>query len=205
VHAETTRSEAAEEYVWKEDTRINGTQFELGERKFRRNNGKDWDAILLSAKEGDLSAIPADVLIRNYNAIKRICVDNAKPSPRSVRVKVLWGTTGTGKSHTAFSEAGVDAYPKDPLSKFWDGYSGQKNVVIDEFRGTVSISHMLRWLDQYPVLVEIKGYSTVLKAENFWITSNLHPNYWYPGLDQTTLEALLRRLEIVEMNTPFIQ
>jgi len=32
VHAELTRSEAAVEYVWKEDTRVDGTQFDLGQR-----------------------------------------------------------------------------------------------------------------------------------------------------------------------------
>jgi len=29
-HAELTRSEAAIEYVWKEDTRVEGTQYEIG-------------------------------------------------------------------------------------------------------------------------------------------------------------------------------
>jgi len=32
VHAELTRSESAIEYVWKEDTRVEGTQFEIGGR-----------------------------------------------------------------------------------------------------------------------------------------------------------------------------
>jgi len=30
VHAEPSRSDAAADYVWKEDTRVEGTQFELG-------------------------------------------------------------------------------------------------------------------------------------------------------------------------------
>lgn len=30
LHGELTRSDAANEYVWKEDTRIDGTQFEFG-------------------------------------------------------------------------------------------------------------------------------------------------------------------------------
>jgi len=63
----------------------------------------------------------------------------------------------------------------DPRSKFWDAYSGHEHVVIDEFRGGIDISHMLRWLDRYPVLVEVKGSSVCLKAGVIWITSNLHP------------------------------
>lgn len=42
-HAELTRSKAAEEYVWKEDTRVDGTQFEFGQRRLRRNSEQDWE------------------------------------------------------------------------------------------------------------------------------------------------------------------
>lgn len=205
VHAEPARSEAAFEYVWKDDTAVKGTRFELGVRKMQRNCSKDWARILQLAKEGNLDEIPPDVVVRSYNQLKRIGVDHARPAPREVSVRVFVGPTGTGKSHAAWSEAGLDAYPKDPLSKFWDGYSGQECVVIDEFRGIVSISHLLRWLDRYPVLVEIKGSSAVLRATRFWITSNLHPRDWYPELDSTTKEALMRRLSVTEMNERFIQ
>lgn len=203
-HAEPTKSRASEDYVWKDDTCVQGTRFELGARKFNRSDSKDWAAILESAKTGDLSQIPPDVVIRSYHNLKRIGVDHLRPSSREVFVSVFVGPTGTGKSHTAWLEAGLGAYPKDPLSKFWDGYSGQENVVIDEFRGTVSISHLLRWLDRYPVIVEVKGGSTVLRARRFWITSNLQPRFWYPELDTLTRDALLRRLSIVEMKTVYV-
>jgi len=90
----------------------------------------------------------------------------------------------------------MDAYPKAPSTKWWDGYRGHKNVVIDEFRGEVGIGHLLRWFDRYPVLVEVKGGSVVLKATHFWITSNLSPDAWYPNLDEETKSALKRRLNI---------
>lgn len=111
-------------------------------------------------------------------------------------VVVYWGVTGSGKSHRAWQEAGLDAYPKTPTTKFWDGYQGQKHVVIDEFRGAVDISHVLRWFDKYPVIAEVKCSSVVIKAEKIWITSNLHPKDWYPNLDEETKQALLRRLKI---------
>jgi len=41
--------------------------------------------------------------------------------------------------------------------------------------------------------VEIKGASTPLLAENFWFTSNLQIENWYPDLDPKTLEALKNR------------
>jgi len=73
-------------------------------------------------------------------------------------------------------------------------------VVIDEFRGEIGIGHLLRWFDRYPVLVEIKGGSVVLKATRFWITSNLSPDAWYPNLDEETKSALKRRLNITHFD-----
>jgi len=115
-------------------------------------------------------------------------------------VSVFWGATGTGKSRRAWDEAGLDAYPKDPNTKFWCGYRSHQHVVIDEFRGAISISHLLRWLDRYPVIVEIKGGAHVLAATHFWITSNLDPRQWYPTEDQDTIDALLRRLNITRFH-----
>jgi len=113
---------------------------------------------------------------------------------------VFWGRTGTGKSYRAWHEAGLDAYVKDPRTKWWCSYKGQENVVLDEFRGAIDVSHLLRWLDCYPVLVEIKGGSRPLLARKIWITSNLDPRLWYSDLDQETLDALLRRLNITHFN-----
>jgi len=192
-HAEPTKSAAALEYVWKDDTRVDGTQFELGERRLQRNNDKDWETIRTSAKRGALDDIPADVYIRSYSSLKRIAVDHMEPVGIQKEIHVFWGRTGSGKSRRAWDEAGIGAYPKDPRSKFWDGYASHSNVVIDEFRGGIDVAHMLRWLDRYPVIVEVKGSSVVFRAQKIWITSNLHPDMWYPDLDQETKQALLRR------------
>jgi hypothetical protein len=203
-HAEPTKSKAAEDYVWKEETSVEGTRFELGSRPFKRNSPTDWAKVLQSARSSEYDDIPPDVFIRYYGNLKRIGVENAKPVGVEKSCVVYWGKTGTGKSRRAWDEATFEAYPKDPNSKFWDGYRGQQNVVIDEFRGTIGISHLLRWLDRYPLLVEVKGSSVVCKASKIWITSNLHPREWYPGLDQETVDALLRRLNVIEIKKPFL-
>jgi len=196
-HAEPTRSESAEEYVWKEESRIADTQFSLGRKPLSRARTADWAIIRDAAISGDnLMDIPPDIYVRHYNQLKRIAADHMQPIGMERRIRVYWGRTGTGKSRRAWDEAGFDAYPKDPRTKFWDGYRGHQFVVIDEFRGSIDIAHMLRWLDRYPVIVEVKGSSAVLKATDIWITSNIHPREWYPGLDPETLEALMRRLEV---------
>lgn len=196
IHAELTKSSAANDYVWKDDTRIEGTQFELGRLKFKRNCEVDWTAVLDHAKRGRLDDVPADIVVRHYGNLRRIGMDHLAPVAIERRIIVYWGESGTGKSRRAWHEATLDAFPKDPLTKFWDGYQGQKSVVVDEFRGGVSIGHILRWFDRYPVNIEVKGAAVTLKAETIWITSNLSPENWYPDLDAATKAALLRRLEI---------
>lgn len=201
-HAEPSRSDAADAYVWKEETRVDGTQFELGNKPVRRNNGDDWEAVRSAAKEGRFDDIPPDIFVKHYRSLRAISSDYSNPVEMLRRVTVYWGPTGVGKSRRAWELAGMDAYPKDPNTKFWDGYRAHKAVVVDEFRGLISISHLLRWFDRYPCLVEIKGSSTVLAAERIYITSNLHPRDWYPDLDEPTKAALYRRLEIVECPLP---
>lgn len=196
IHAELSRSSAADEYVWKEDTRIEGTQFELGTRPLRRNCKEDWDRIWELAKSGGFEEIEPQIRIQHYRTFRTIRADYAKPIGMERIVYVFWGRTGTGKSRRAWDEAGMDAYPKDPRTKWWDGYQGHKFVVCDEFRGSIDIAHLLRWVDRYPVLVEIKGASIPLVAEKIWLTSNLDPRLWYPEADEETKAALMRRLNI---------
>lgn len=199
AHCEPTRSEAANAYVFKDDTAVPNTRFEMGALQISRARRTDWDAVLGSAQRGDLQAIPSDILIRNYSAIRRIGVDFATPQPRpSINVKVLWGPSGTGKTHRAWQEAGLDAYIKNPNTKWWDGYRGQTNVIIDEFVGRIDISYILTWLDKYPCFAEIKGFSVPLQAVNFWITSNIDPQFWYMDITDHQRAALLRRLNVVE-------
>jgi len=129
-----------------------------------------------------------------------IASDFDKPIGMERSAVVYWGRTGTGKSRRAWDEAGFTSYAKDPRTKFWCGYQGEEHVVLDEFRGAIDISHLLRWLDRYPVRVEIKGSSRPLKANKVWITSNLDPRLWYPDVDSETVSALMRRLNITHFN-----
>jgi len=69
---------------------------------------------------------------------------------------------------------------------------------MDEFRGLINVSNLLRWLDRYPVRVEIKGSSRPLSMTTLWITSNVNPLYWYPEVDSETQAAFMRRLNITE-------
>jgi len=78
-HAELTKSDAARAYVWKEESRVPDTQFEIGRKATKRNSAKDWDAILESAKSGNFEVIPSDIMLRCFSNINRIAAHFAQP------------------------------------------------------------------------------------------------------------------------------
>lgn len=106
VHAEITKSEKAREYCLKEETRVPGTQFELGSRPVNRNNKTDWENVRKLAREGRLEDVPADIYVRCYNQLRRIGQDNLQPVAMERSCSVFWGKTKSGKSHRAWEEAG---------------------------------------------------------------------------------------------------
>lgn len=196
VHAELTRSDAAEDYVWKEETCVSTeTRFEIGKKKSKRNKQHDWDDVRKLALQGDFEGIPSDIYIRYYRSLQSIAVDNLRPVSGRREVVVLWGETGAGKSYDAWQIA-PNAYPKTAYEKWWDAYKGEPDVIIDEFRGGVPISCALTWFDEYACLVPTKGSHRALNARRIIITSNLDPRDWYANVDQSTRDALMRRLRV---------
>jgi len=199
-HLELSRSEAASDYVWKEDTAVAGTRFEYGAKPFRRNARTDWEEVWGNAVAGNFAAIPASVRVQSYNNLNRIRVAHLRPLAMERTCEVFWGPTGTGKSRKAWDDAGDLAYPKDPRTKFWDGYQGEEFVIIDEFDGTISICSVLRWLDRYPVRVEVKGSALPLNAKKFWITSNIDPDLWWPDSSPEQKLAFRRRVKVTQFH-----
>jgi len=128
---------------------------------------------------------------------------------QDVNVLVLWGPSGTGKSRLAFElasrkakETHDDYYVKTAHNTWWDGYNGEKIVIIDDYAGQWPITYALNVLDRYPMQVEFKGGSTNLQATTFIITSNYHPQDWYltgtyDERRRESVNALLRRCNLI--------
>ena len=98
-----------------------------------------------------------------------------------------WGDTGTGKTYTVYTEH-PDVFC--PLSfKWWDGYDGEKVVLLDDIRGDYCKFHEILMLTgERPFRVETKGGSRQAVYDKIYITSPYHPNdLWLTVEDKSQL------------------
>ena len=115
------------------------------------------------------------------------------------RVFWFWGPAGSGKTRAAFEASGDEAiYWKPPDNKWWDGYTQQPVVILDDYRGSWwSVSYLLRLLDGYNLIVEQKGTTIQFNSPTIYITCPNPPSVVYGTLkeqDEGKFQQIVRRL-----------
>lgn len=203
IHWEVRRGtrDQARDYTRKDETRIDGP-WEFGTwNKNGQGHRSELDELYKLAKQSKTlnevaEACPGPYM-RYYKAVQHVRQINAfDPTPRSQppQVILIYGPPGTGKTRYAYDTA-PDLYALPVGKQLWvDGYSAQKDVLIDDFSGNVRLVDMLRMLDRYPVQVPIKGGHVWWCPERIFITSNVHPSNWYDySTRKDSYRALTRR------------
>lgn len=117
-------------------------------------------------------------------------------------VRGLWiqGKPGVGKTRYVRDTYGHDLYFK-AMNKWFDGYTGQKYIVLDDFEKTAGPMlswYMKRWLDRYEVAGETKGAHVNLRHHLFIITTNYTITECF-GHDDELVQAISRRCKIINM------
>lgn len=110
-----------------------------------------------------------------------------------------WGPTGVGKSHRAFDGFDPDTHYVKPLDdQWWDGYTGQKVVILNDFRGQITYSELLTLVDKWPHSVKRRNREPIpFVAETVIITSALPPEDVYHNISaRDSLDQLRRRFTI---------
>lgn len=205
AHFEPRRGsrDQARDYCMKHESREDGP-WEFGEWT-RAGQGKRTDLMEIAddLKEGnDIRYIVdnhASSFIRYHRGIKELHFEltrqKATTQMRKVRVFTYIGETGAGKTHRVYAWASrlkIQLYKLDVAHHvWWDGYAGERAILIDDFYGWIKYGNLLNILDRYPLRVEVKGGFLWANWTRIFITSNAHPNQWYK---KGMTPALRRRL-----------
>lgn len=216
VHFEPSRGthEQALAYVSKDDTREAGP-FREGVEPAGKGARTDLEGAIATLKANlDLRQVadahPAAFVKyhRGFEALRSCLIPQERP--KTFRCLVFWGPSGFGKtSHIEETEKDLYRIP-DNSCQWWNGYTGQKAVLLDEFSGETPFAYLLRIMDRYPLTVATKGGFVPLTCETLWITSQECPSKWIEKWYRKELEnpertvALLRRISEVycETRTP---
>lgn len=177
----------------------------------KRNDLKELtDKIVSGEKTVDQIALEEPTTYCKYRNGLRDIEDIAnRTKKRTVMTKGIWywGKSGAGKSHRAFEEAGDDYYPWVKDRGWWNGYTGQKVVVINEFRDGISYDEMLQLVDKWPYSVRRRNREPMpFTSEKVIVTSVLKPEECFKELDQNdSIDQLLRRFEVIELKNESVQ
>lgn len=159
----------------------------------------DWRVAVAQIKDGvDVGEVVEyqPQLLPAIRALERFKALTLKPRHRDVKVVVLWGGAGSGKTRWAY-ENYPDLYSK-PRGEWWDGYTGQTVILLDDYYGYLPYSEMLRVLDRYPYNAQVKGGYVWAQWDTVIITSNKHPREWYSQGLTPALERRLHEIKFLE-------
>ena len=87
----------------------------------------------------------------------------------------------------------------------FDGYAGQDVLLFDEFRSSLPIADMLKYLDGYPLMLPCRYGDRVACYTKVYLLSNIPMEKQYPNIqleEPETWRAFLRRFSGVSELLP---
>jgi len=165
AHYECARGTVAQNvaYCTKEDTRAaDSVPFTFGEQPAGAGARTDLEDVAaeIVVKRRRLTDVAADFpvdFIKYHGGLTALSARLAQPRRWKSVVYWLYGSTGCGKSRAA-DRLAPTAYWKMGGNRWWDGYEGHEDVIIDDYRRDLCPFHeLLRLFDRYPMRVEYKG------------------------------------------------
>ena len=187
------------EYCQKTETRVEGSvPFIHGEdtgQGHRSDLHEAVEAIKSGKRMRDIATEHSTTFVRAYKGLSVLQATLFPADHMERRCALFWGPTETGKTRMVFDNL-PDVYTVFDIKHPWfEGYSGEENVLLDECgKDMMSVDFLKRLLDRYPMIVPIKGMSQIWRAKTIVMTSNTPLDRWYPGIDRLDFDALKRRM-----------
>lgn len=143
----------------------------------------------------------------NYEKVKRaktlFLLHTAMKTIPTQKALWIWGEPRSGKTTAVLNHYGVDKVFLKPQNKWWDGYDGEKIILLDDFdKGGTCLGHYLKiWADTVmPIKGEIKGTTSPLPYDRFIVTSNYSIEELFAG-DEMLIQALRGRFHVQRKDT----
>lgn len=199
VHLEPKRGsrEQARDYCKKEGTYKEHGVWATGPG-FRTDLVDITSAIISrEARLTDIIMEQPEVYCRHRNGLRDVQALADKKNTkefRQVEVEVISGPTGTGKTRRAVEHC-KDYFKIEASELQWfDGYDGEKTLIIDEYNNDVPITRLLNILDGYQLRLPIKGGFTYARWDKVFITTNLKRSELHERAKDAHRAALERRV-----------
>lgn len=194
---------AAVEYCRKGDTR-DGACYEEGDLTFEQGKSNELRELTENIVNGaDLRSIVEQnayqyvLHSRGIEALRGRVLQQRVPTWRQVSVYVLYGPPGSSKTRSCY-QYDRDLFKVDRASSggvWFDGYDGQRTLLLDDFYGWIPYSQLLNLLDGYQLRLDVKGGHTYAAWDTVIISSNDEPDTWYNRLfPNGCAPALARRI-----------
>lgn len=203
LHIEIAKGNAAQNiaYCSKDNNFKEGGQRPVGRGK-RTDLDDVCDLIANGSNLHDIALSHPTAVVKFSNGIQRLM--SLRLPKRFFKTQVIWlyGPTGTGKSRYAW-DAAPEAYMKSSSHKWWDGYTGQDVVIVDDYRPSTHLpfNFVLNLFDRYPLSVEFKGGMIEFCSKTIYVTSPFSPEQTCQQLEwigEEMRDQFLRRIDQVK-------
>lgn len=212
IHMEIARGSPEQNigYCTKKETRIAGPwQYGTVMRQGQRTDLETIATRIVSGQKlSDLALTNPEYIVKYPRGLMVLQEMTLRKDAKKIRrldmeVSVIWGRPGCGKTRYVYDTEGMENVYSLHISEngrlWYDGYEGENTLLIDEYYGRIKYSDLLQILDIYPLRLEVKGGTTWANWHKVYITSNEHPNKWYPNvIDKKALYRRIKHIKHIE-------
>lgn len=175
-------------------TGLPGTEFRFGVKP-KQGERVDLKVASALAMSGKMLDVNPSTYVRYHRGLHALQLLHMIPYSGPKEVFWYYGPTATGKSLKAFQE-NPGAYWQSSDAGWFDGYSGQVCIVVDDMEpGTLSVREFNRLTDVYPYHVKVKGTHCPCMARRIIVTSHWHPSEIFSS---DRLPEILRRITVLQ-------
>lgn len=168
----------------------------------------DWEHIKFMLKHGKRMIEIADSHFSDFvryskgiKAYQALIMQERARQWRDVDVTWISGPTGLNKTRKALNynkttnKSDPDVFKINAAGglKWFDGYEGQKTLLIDEFKNQIEFCRLLDLLQGHSCSIEYKGGMTYALWDKVIITTNLRKGDIYPNITGELRAPLWRR------------